>query len=98
MTQIVVTDSSYQYELKANNGARITSEFIRVVRSKKCLKLAPTAVPTMIYVTDKASYKKMKIDIEKRIVSHRLLAKGFLQNRQIGRASKKDWDTDIPYF
>ena len=38
----------------------------------------------------------MKIGFEKRIVSQRLSATDFLQNRQMGRASKKDWDTDIP--
>ena len=64
------------------------SEWLEV---KESLPPPPTAVPTIINVTDRTPYKKMKTDFEKRIVSQRSSSKGFLQNRQMGRASKKGY-------
>ena len=45
--------------------------------------------------------KKRKIgrsELESKLVSSRSTAKGFLQNRQMGKACKKNWDSDIPYI
>ena len=45
--------------------------------------------------------KKKKVqwsDFETKLVNSRSTAQGFLQNRQMGKASKKDWDTDIVYI
>ena len=45
--------------------------------------------------------KKKKVqrnDFQTKLVNSRSAAKGFLQNRQMGKASKKDWDTDIAYI
>ena len=36
--------------------------------------------------------------MEHRIVTQRQSSKGYLQNRQMGKACKKDWDTDIAYI
>ena len=36
-------------------------------------------------------------EFEKRIISQRTAAKGFLQSRQVGNTSKKDWDLDMAY-
>ena len=36
--------------------------------------------------------------MEHRIVTQRKASKGYLQNRQMGKACKKDWDTDIAYI
>ena len=47
------------------------------------------------------SKKKQKADrneMENRILSQRSGGKGYLQNRQMGKASEKDWDTDIAYI
>ena len=45
--------------------------------------------------------KKRKVnrsEFESKLVSSRSTAKGFLQNRQMGKACKKNWDSDIPYI
>ena len=45
--------------------------------------------------------KKKKVqqsNFETKLVNSRSVAKGFLQNRQMGKASKKDWDTAIAYI
>ena len=45
--------------------------------------------------------KKRKVDrseFESKLVSSQSTAKGFLQNRQMGKACKKNWDSDIPYI
>ena len=45
--------------------------------------------------------KKRKVgksEFESKLVSSRTTAKGFLQNRQMGKACKKDWDSEIPYI
>ena len=45
--------------------------------------------------------EKKKVDrseFESKLISGRITAKGFLQNRQMGKARKKDWDSDIPYM
>ena len=45
--------------------------------------------------------KKKKVqqsDFETKLVNSQSVAKGFLQNRQMGKASKKDWDTAIAYI
>ena len=45
--------------------------------------------------------KKRKVQwskFESRLVTSRCTAKGFLQNRLIGKASKKEWDSDITYI
>ena len=47
------------------------------------------------------SKKKQKADrneMENRILSQRSGGKGYLQNCQMGKASEKDWDTDIAYI
>ena len=36
--------------------------------------------------------------MEHRIVTQRQASTGYLQNRQMGKACKKDWDTDIAYI
>ena len=46
----------------------------------------------------KPPWKKKKVqrsDFEIKLVNSRSAAKGFLQNRQMGQASKKHWNTDI---
>ena len=45
--------------------------------------------------------KKRKVErskFESKLVSSRSTAKRFLQNRQMGKACKRDWDSDIPYI
>ena len=45
--------------------------------------------------------KKRKVnrsEFESKLVSSQSTAKGFLQNRQMGKACKKNWDSDIPYI
>ena len=42
--------------------------------------------------------KDNRSEFEKRIISQRTAGKGFLQNRQIGNTSKKDWDLDMAYI
>ena len=45
--------------------------------------------------------KKRKVnrsEFESKLVSGPSTAKGFLQNRQMGKACKKNWDSDIPYI
>ena len=42
--------------------------------------------------------KVQRSDFKTKLVNSRSAAKGFLQNRQMGKASKKDWDTDIAYI
>ena len=39
-----------------------------------------------------------RTEMEHRIVTQRQASKGYLQNRQMGKACKKDWDTDIAYI
>ena len=49
----------------------------------------------------KPTSKKKKIqrsNYETKLVNSQSAAKGFLQNRQMSKASKKDWDTDIAYI
>ena len=51
--------------------------------------------------TKKPALKKRKFqrsDFQSRLVTSRCTAKGFLQNRQMGKASRKDWDSDITYI
>ena len=50
---------------------------------------------------EKTLVKKKKIHQSKfksKLVNSRSTAKGFFKNRQMGKASKKDWDTDIAYI
>ena len=42
--------------------------------------------------------KPERSDMENRIIPQRKASKGFLQNRQMGKASKKNWNTDIAYI
>ena len=45
--------------------------------------------------------KKRKVErreFESKLVSSRSTAKGFLKNRQMEKACKRDWDSDIPYI
>ena len=42
--------------------------------------------------------KAQRSQFESRLVTSRCTVKGFLQNRQMGKASKKDWDSDINYI
>ena len=45
--------------------------------------------------------KKKKVqrsNFETKLVNSRSAAEGFLQNRQMGKVSKKDWDTDVAYI
>ena len=45
--------------------------------------------------------KKRKVqrsEFESKLVSSQSTAKGFLQNRQMGKACKRNWDSDIPYI
>ena len=39
-----------------------------------------------------------KSEFESRLVTSHCTAKGFLQNRQMGKVSKKDWGSDITYI
>ena len=39
-----------------------------------------------------------RTEMEHRIVTQRQASKGYFQNRQMGKACKKDWDTDIAYI
>ena len=39
--------------------------------------------------------KENRREFEKRLINQRASSKGFLQSRQMGKAIKKDWDTDI---
>ena len=41
--------------------------------------------------------KENRSDFEKRLINQRASARGFLQNRQMGKAIKRDWNTDIAY-
>ena len=43
-------------------------------------------------------YKENWSEFEKRIISQRTEEIGFLQKRQMGKASKKDWDLDMPHI
>ena len=42
--------------------------------------------------------KPERSDMENRIILQRKACKGFLQNRQMGKASKKNWNIDIAYI
>ena len=49
----------------------------------------------------KPPLKKRKVqrsEFESRLVTSHCTAKGFLQNRQMEKANKKDWDSDITYI
>ena len=56
---------------------------------------------TAVRPKEMPAQKKRKVDrseFESNLVSCRSTAKGFLQNRQMGKACKKNWDSDIPYI
>ena len=42
--------------------------------------------------------KVQQREFKSRLVTSRCTAKGFLQNHQMGKASKKDWDSNITYI
>ena len=49
-------------------------------------------------IEKKVGEKVERSDFETKSVISRLAPKGFLQNRQMSKASKKDWETDIAYI
>ena len=42
-------------------------------------------------------WKENQSELEKQLINQRASSKGFLQNQQMGKAIKKDWDTDIAF-
>ena len=55
------------------------------------------AVPTMTSPRKKIKMYERPKTLNEQISNQRLVAKGFLQNKQMGRASKKNWKDDIAY-
>ena len=61
----------------------------------------PTFVPgfvlqkEMSHATLPTKKQKDRNEFKKQLINQRASSKGFLQNLQIGKAIKKDWDTDI---
>ena len=58
--------------------------------------LTETAPKKEMLLRKKRKFERSEFESE--LVSCRTIAKGFLQNRQMGKACRKNWDSDIPYI
>ena len=50
------------------------------------------------YTAPRKERKVQRSEFKSRLVTSHCTAKGFLQNRQMEKASKKGWDSDITYI
>ena len=94
------TDNKEQ-QLRAQQGrgassARSTQLQFKSIRTKPGFILAQQRKKKEMQPREKK--KVDRSEFESKLISGRITAKGFLQNRQMGKARKKDWDSDIPYM
>ena len=86
-------------EYKDGVGERdFVNRILEPSQDSSWLNLNPR-VPSKDISQPPSKKKKCKrTEMEYRIVTQRQASKGYLQNRQMGKVCKKDWDTDIAYI
>ena len=88
------TENNTEVELIQENGKETNVEQFQHFWPMHCMVPPTTTIPPL----PRKIITMCKKPLSKQIANQRLVAKAFLQNKQLGTANKKNWREDIAYI